>query len=901
MRVLDIRALRGPNVFHTQPVLVMRVNLEDLTERASDEIEGFNARLVSLLPGLKEHHCSPGRPGGFVERLERGTYMAHIIEHVALDLSGPAGIEVSFGKSIHAGIHGVYKIAVRYRNEEAMSLLLRESVRLVQAVVDARRIDLDQIVSRARKLNEETSLGPSSQVIVDAAEKRGIPWRRLGSGSLLQLGYGKNRKRVQTAVTDRTSLIAADLVQDKEATKRVLLEACVPVPQGFRARRSDDVRDTLSSLRAPWVVKPVDGHHGQGVTMGLTTLDEVLAACEVAWAAATDALIEEQCQGCDFRILVVDGKFVASSLRRPAHVVGDGHRTIRELVDSANRDPRRGEGHANVLTRIELDASVEAYLLTQSHSLDGVPAPGETVHLRQTANLSTGGTAADVTGSTHESIKKLSERIARTLGLDICGIDLIHSDISSPVGPRTAVIEVNAGPGLRMHVAPSEGESRDVGGAIVEMLYPPGTPSRIPIASVTGTNGKTTVARLIAHIAGVDGTVAGLTCSDGIWIGGELIEKGDTTGPHSARLVLSDPSVDVAVLETARGGIMKSGLGYDWSDVAVVTNVKADHIGQDGIEGIEDLIRVKSIVAERVHDKGILVLNADDPEAARLPETARLRRSRRSIVYYSHRSDNPLVRQHLREGGHAYCVTEGWLCELSDAEVHKIARVAELRFAFSGTAAYQVSNALAATAAARALGISREQIVRGLLSFRASRHNAGRTNVYKIGSGYLILDYGHNPDAIANVTDMIRAWKPTRSTAVLGLPGDRVDALIEECAVIASRGFDSLILRDDIDLRERSPGEVPKVIENHLFAKGLRHENDSRLRTILCERTAIRTALEEIGEGEIVVVFYDDFEVAMSVIRDFDPAPVDGLPLLVSKPSLERLRRDVQPTMETHR
>lgn len=884
MRILDVRAQRGPNVFHSKPTLTMMVDLEDLAEVASDEIPGFNDRLISSLPSLKEHRCSPGYPGGFVERLNRGTYMAHIIEHVALDLSTPAGIEVGFGKSIYAGQPGHYRVIVRYLNEEAMSYLLRESVRIVELIARGQIVDVTPVIEEAKHIAQETALGPSSLAIIDAAEARNIPWRKLGSASLIQLGYGKNRHLVQTAVTDRTSLIATELVQDKEATKRLLSDAAIPVPEGFRANTEETIRECLQDYTAPFVAKPIDGHHGEGVTMDLQTVDDVIAACREIWKTGDTALIEEQCIGYDHRILVIGGKLVAAARRTPAHVIGDGETSIQELIDIANKDPRRGEGHGNVLTKIEVDENVITFLTKQNLALYSIPEKDRIVLLRQTANLSTGGTATDVTDEVHLEIRALCERVARLTGLDICGIDLITPDIRKPVSAGARVIEVNAGPGLRMHVAPSEGKSRDVGGAIVDMLYPRGTSARIPIISVTGTNGKTTVARLLAHIASVRGAFVGLSSSDGIMIGGHYVERGDNTGPLSARTVLSDPSVEFAVLETARGGLMRNGLGYDWSDVGIVTNIRPDHIGQDGIETLEDLVRVKSLIPERVRDGGTVVLNADDIESARVMETAGISRKRRQVVYISLDANSKLIQSHVQSGGTAYVEKEGWICELKGDKTSWVIPVRDLAFAFGGTARFHVSNALAATAGARAAGIEIEQIAQGLATFKGNLHNAGRSNIYRVGRGYVILDYAHNPDALAALGDMVKSWRAKKTTAVIGLPGDRANSLLEECTRAVAPRFDKLILRDDTDRRGRDIGEVPTLMKSVIDREFPKVEHS----LVLDEATAIEHVITGLADDELAIVFYDDFERATAALRKFDPVPLDSFPWQSAIPKEER-------------
>ncbi|HYE65824.1 MAG TPA: cyanophycin synthetase, partial [Pyrinomonadaceae bacterium] len=655
MRVDKIRTLSGPNIFSHQPVLVMRLDLEELTAKESTEFPGFIDRLLALLPGLHEHHCSVGRPGGFVERLYEGTYFAHIVEHVALELTEHAGIPAYFGKARQADEPGLYNVVVEYKAEHGARYLLNVAVELVEALLKGESFPLEEKLAEARALVDRTELGPSTRSIVEAAERRGIPWFRIGAESLVQLGYGKNRKLIQAAMSDRTNAIAVDIAANKELTKTVLEQASIPIPRGRIVRTEDEAVEALADINGPVVIKPLDGRQGLGVSLNLTTPEEAIHAFRLAREFSDDVLVEELVNGRNYRVLVIDGRMVAASERLACHVKGDGVHTIAELIEIENRNPLRGEGHDKPLTRIVIDSVMITYLRKRGLSLDHVPQPEEIIFLREGINLSTGGTAQDVTETVHPEVTRMCERAARVIGLDICGIDLVLKDIAEPLKKGSGgIIEVNASPGLRMHHYPSVGEARDVGAAIVEMLYPPGAPARIPVFSITGTNGKTTVARMIAHVLSETGQTVGLTTTDGIYIGGERIVEGDTTGPHSARTILSDPAVEVAVLETARGGIVRRGLGYDWSDISVLTNIGPDHIGQDGIKSVEDLVYIKSLVAERVREGGTLVLNADDEHLARLMEHPRVSRVRKQVVYFSLRENHLLIRRHLDAGGTAY-------------------------------------------------------------------------------------------------------------------------------------------------------------------------------------------------------------------------------------------------------
>ncbi|HYF51439.1 MAG TPA: cyanophycin synthetase, partial [Planctomycetota bacterium] len=626
MRIAHIHTIPGPNVYHDKSVLVMRLHLDDLAEKESYEVSGFIDRLIAKLPGLQEHRCSRGHPGGLIERMREGTYFGHIVEHVALELSTLAGIEVGYGRTFYAGAPGVYDVIVRYQAEQAMAYLLRTAVELVDALVKGEEYPLEPRIEEAKDIVADTELGPSTLTIVEAAQKRGIPWTRLNEASLVQLGYGKHRRLIQAAMTDLSNGISVEISCDKELTKSLLNRALIRVPQGSVVTSEDDAVEAFRSLGRTCVVKPLDGRQGKGVSVDLKSAEQVRAAFRIAREMCRSVVVEEFVAGRNYRVLVVDGKMVAAAERLPPIVVGDGKQTIAELVDAANRDPRRGKGHDKPLTRIKIDDIVKAHLATTGLTLESVPAAGQRVFLRESVNLSTGGSAIDVTERVHANVKLACERAARVIGLDICGIDLVHRDIALPLDDEGAIIEVNAAPGLRMHVHPSEGKPQPVGEAIVEMLYPKGAPSRIPIISITGTNGKTTTARMIAHAIGMTGQIVGLTSTDGISIGGQTIVHDDSAGPVSARAVLSDPSVEVAVLETARGGIVRRGLGYDWSDIGILTNIAADHIGQDGIESIDDIVRIKAVVAERVKPGGTLILNADDARVVELASSARVLR-----------------------------------------------------------------------------------------------------------------------------------------------------------------------------------------------------------------------------------------------------------------------------------
>jgi cyanophycin synthetase len=875
MKIGEIRALPGPNIFTHKPVLIMRLYLEDLTGKESYEISGFIERLLNVLPEICEHHCAKGRPGGLIDRLYGGTYAGHIVEHVALELTRRAGIPAYYGKTLYAGAPGGYDVVVEYTAEHGTRYLLQVAVELVEALAKGESFCLEERVEAAKNIVAQTELGPSTRALVDAAERRGIPWTRVGDGSLVQLGYGKNLKYIEATISDHTRAIAVDIAGDKTLTKTLLEQASIPVPRGRIVRTETEALAAVADLDVPVVVKPADGCQGKGVSLNLTTYTEVVPAFRMAGEFSPDVLIEEFFQGRDYRVLVVNGKVVAASERFPAHVIGDGSHRIAELIEITNQDIRRGEGHDKPLTRIAVDSIMIAYLHKCGMSLDDIPEAGEIVFLRETANLSTGGTAKDVTDTVHPDIARLCERVARVIGLDVCGIDLVLEDIAEPPKEGGGVIEANAAPGIRMHLFPSHGERRDVAEAIVDTLYPPGASARIPIISVTGTNGKTTTIRLISHLLAATGKVVGMTTTDGIYIGGECIAKGDTTGPRSARAILSDPSVEVAVLETARGGIVRSGLGYDWSDISIITNIQPDHIGQDGIEHVDDLLHIKGLVAERVRDGGTLVLNADDEYLAHLPETPYIGKAPKKIVYFSLYTNHLVIRRHLAAGGMAYYLRNGWIVEAQGPREYRIVPAASLPVTLNGTAEFQAANALAAIAGCRAGGVAREQIASSLMNFRTDWHNPGRTNLYQLPKGYVVVDYGHNPHAFEAICQTAYRWNVDgrKLTGIIGVPGDRANGLVEQAGRVAARGFDHLIIKEDKDLRGRRRGEVAG-----LLLDAVRDEvPDRECQVILDECDALCRAIRQMTNGEIVVVFYEKLEPILEVLQRYGATGVSAI------------------------
>jgi cyanophycin synthetase len=884
MNIQSIRTLSGPNVYSHRPVLLMRLDLEDLYERESYEVPGFVGRLLALLPGLGEHHCSKGYEGGFVERLNEGTYFGHTVEHVALELAGLAGCSATHGKTRYSGEGSVYNVVIEFCAEHATRYLLGRAVALVEAVIRGEEFPADEIIEEAKEIAADTELGPSTRCIVDAADARGIPWARGNDHSLVRLGYGKHLRLIQAAMTDGTSAIGVELAGDKDMTKARLARASIPVPAGEVVRTEEEAVAAMSTVGAPVVVKPLDGRQGKGVSLNLSTPEEVRAAFRIAQEFSPDVLVEEMYEGRNYRVLVVGYQMAAASERIPCHVTGDGAHTVAQLIDIENSNPLRGEGHEKPLTKIKKDDEIlRTFMQKEGWSMDDVPEEGERVSLCAGMNLSTGGTAKDVTDEVHPTVRSLCERAARLMGMDVCGIDLVVRDVAEPDGGGGGVIEVNAAPGLRMHQFPGEGRPRDVGARIVEMLYPEGD-GRIPVVSVTGTNGKTTVTRMLSHVLIESGLTTGTTTTDGIYLDGERIVSGDTTGPASALTILEDKSVEVAVLETARGGIVRRGLGYDWSDVGVMTNVAADHIGQDGIESIEDILWIKSLVAERVREGGTLVLNADDGLLAGLPRKRAVARTRKRYVYFSLRDDNPVLLEHVRAGGTAYFYHGGQIFEVGGGEVRAVVDAAAIPATMNGTADFQVANAMAAVAAARALGLAREFVGDSIARFRSDEENPGRANLYRVGRGYVMVDYGHNPDAFQAVCRMAAKWENRRVTGIIGVPGDRDDSVVEAAGRVAARGFHRIIIKEDKDLRGRAPGEVAKL----LCAAVGEEWPGTECRIVLDEIEALREELQALENGQVVVIFYDQLEPVRRVLEEHGALPVSAIGEAARQPEAMR-------------
>ena len=848
VELVDSRALRGANYYSYRPVVVLTVDLGEYDEVFTDAIPGFVDALLELVPSLEEHRCSELERGGLIKRMREGTLLGHVIEHLALELQYIAGMDVGFGKTIDTDAPGVYLVIFSYWVEEAGIVAGERAVEIVNALLEGRaaELDLEDVYRELEDIGADHYLGPSTAAIVEEAEHRGITVLRLDDYNLVQLGEGKHQRRIEASITSQTSMIGVETAGNKRLTKKMLSDAGIPVPKGTVVRKLESAIEDAEWLGYPVVVKPHDGHHGKGVTTNIA--DE--ADLAVAFARAkevSDKVIVEKCYtGSDFRMLVVDGRLVAAARREPAAVTGDGEHTIAELIAIENRDPRRGYGHEKVMTRLST-SEVTTYLLERAGStLETVLPEGEVFALELTANLSTGGSAVDVTDTVHKTNRFMAERIASIVGLDIAGIDVISPTLEQPVKKvGGAVIEVNAAPGLRMHLEPAVGRRRNVAAPIMDMLFPKGAPHDIGIVAVTGTNGKTTTVRLIAHIMEHAGHSVGMTTTDGIYVRGNLIAEGDMSGPYSAQVVLRDPLVDCAVLETARGGILRSGLGYKTADVGVVLNVQPDHLGLQNIRDLDELAKVKAVVAEAVRPGGTTVLNADDAKCVDMTEYCR-----ESVVFFSLRSSNPVVVEHVDRGNTAVVCEQGYIAVMDGEHLTPVARIDDVPLTMGGKATFNVQNALAATAAAWAHGVDVDEIRRGLISFLPSPlQTPGRLNLMTFSGVDYLLDYAHNPHAYRNLLDLVGRLGERRRLIVFDVVGDRRDEDIEEVCRLVAPLFDAAVLYEAADLRGREPGALMALQTRYLQAAGF---DPAAIEPLGDEMEAIRRAATQAQAGDLV-------------------------------------------------
>ena len=858
MRILEHRALRGPNYYSRYQAIYMRLDIEDLEHRPSDKVPGIAEALEAVIPTIHDHRCSVGEPGGFLQRVRNGTYAGHMVEHVAIELQNMVGFTVGYGKTVDSYEAGIYNVVYRYRDEATGLAAGEAAVEIVQKLYDGGYVDLDPVLDRLKEVRDANALGPSTGAIVAAAKARNIPWYNLTEGtSYTQLGHGVKQRRFQATVTDASSIIGHSIADDKDWTKQILGEAGLAVPQGYTCYSLDEAREAAEWIGWPVVTKPLAGNHGRGVTTGISSMEDLESGYEAALARlreGTDGVIvESYIAGEDHRMLVIGGKLVAAARRRPAHVTGDGKSTVRALIETENRDPRRGVGHENLLTQIHVDDQTHRMLEQAGLSLDTVPPEGEMVFLKSTANISTGGTASDLTDEVHPEIKFQMERIARHVGLDVIGIDLLAETLTRPLDQQSAgVVEVNAGPGFRMHMSPTHGTPRPVGEHVVDMLFPdPTDDGRIPITAITGTNGKTTTTRLTSHILRQAGYSVGMGCTGTVEIDNHVILHGDYSGPAAAQAVLREPTVEHAVLEVARGGIMRRGLGFDECDVGVLLNIASDHLGERDIHTLDELARCKTVVVDAVkREGGHCVLNADDPLVMEHGSYW----ARGEIIYFTMDPETPALQDHLSELRTLVTVRHGRIVVMRGRVVVDVVDVNDVPIAFEGHAPFNVQNAMAATAVALAHGLEIDDIRAGLLTFHPTpAQMPGRTNYFEADGVKCLIDYGHNVPALKALEPLVAGLGQQRRIAVATAPGNRRDEDLRALGAQLATMCDTVYVYET-DARGRAEGETAGLIREG--AEGV--TTGGHVEIIMSEQAAVDRAISGAAPGDFLLLLVDD-------------------------------------------
>lgn len=882
MKILDIKVLRGPNYWSNRrhKLIVMKLDLEEMEERPSDKVDGFAAQLEKMLPSLYEHHCSEGHEGGFFERVREGTWMGHISEHIALEIQTLAGMDCGFGRTRDTGENGVYNVVFTYTQERAGVYAAKAAVRIVEALIEGKPYQLDEDIQKLREIREDEKLGPSTLSIVEEAEKRGIPFMRLNEYSLVQLGYGVNQKRIRATITSQTSGIGVDLAGDKEDTKFLLDRAGVPVPKGSIIRSETELLNKLSNIGFPCVIKPVDGNHGKGATINVKNKKDALVAFKEAIGFSERVIIERYIEGSDFRILIINGLIAAAAKRSPAHIIGNGKSTIRQLIDKVNSDPRRGYGHENMLTEIIVDKMTMRLMRIKGLTLNSVLPRRKLLYLKTTANLSTGGTSTDVTDSVHPYNIFMAERISRIIGLDICGIDVMAPDLERPIIENGgAVLEVNAAPGFRMHLDPTVGLPRNVAEPVIDMLYPSGSPSRIPIIAITGTNGKTTTTRLIAYIMKGVGYHVGYTTSDGIYVQNRMLQKGDCTGPKSAKFILRDPTVDFAVLETARGGILREGLGFSHCDIGIVTNITSDHLGLKGIHTLEQLARVKSVVVENVSKDGYSILNADDDHIFNMIDNIKS-----NIALFSMNEKNKRIVDHCNAGGIAAVYENGYITINKGGWKIRIEKVVNIPLTFSGRAIFMIQNVLPAALTAFLQNVKLEDIRHALQIFTPSpAQTPGRMNLFQFKDFSVLLDFAHNPSGMVAIGKFLEKTKGYPKVGIIAGTGDRRDEDLIDLGKVGAEIFDEIIIRQDPELRGRTPQEILD-----LLMKGIRKVDKKKpVMVVPNEKKAIISSIQGARKGAFITIISDAIPEAIKLIGELKEKEAKVTVLKADIPNLD--------------
>ncbi|ADY54560.1 cyanophycin synthetase [Syntrophobotulus glycolicus DSM 8271] len=862
MRIIQVNAIEGPNYFHHKPVIRGIVMIPKEKRKTTDQIDGFNERLLQAIPTLAEHSCSRGRKGGFIERIREGTLLGHVLEHVAIEMLNLAGERVSYGKTTTLDEKkGEYEVVFVYHSRKAAIEALKMACQNLNLILDQKEINLQKEINKLVSLIEESKYGPSTASIVDECVGRGIPVQRLSENGLLQLGYGFRQQKIWASMSGETSCVGVDISCDKGLARQILSDAGIPVPQGKVVETEGELKQYFRELGQAVVIKPCGGNQGKGVSTNIKTEAEALIAFRLAKSYGSGVIVERYVKGLNYRFLIVGNKMVACARRVPPFITGDGTSTIKELVMKENSLSMRQEGHSGYLSKIAIDPIVVFELKRKGLSLESILTKNKKIFLRESANLSTGGIAVDVTEEVHPDNAQLAVWSAKAIGLDIAGVDFNCEDIKkSYLEKGGAVLEVNASPGLRMHLRPSTGKQRDVGAEIVDRLFPEGN-GRIPIIAVTGTNGKTTVVRMINKVLLENMVRVGMTSSEGVFINDKLLVTGDMTGPQSAQIVLRHPDVQAAVLETARGGILRAGLAYDYADVAVITNVSDDHLGQYGIETVEEMAKVKMLVAERVNKYGYVVLNADDPIVAGFDK-----RTEAKVIYFSLDPANRKLCKHIALGGTGIFVDKNQIKLGQGFDVQQICKIQNIPLTWSGKAKHNIENILAAIGACWALGYSASQMRKSLKKFGSeNKDNYGRLEYYEVNGVTIILDYAHNCAGLKEAISTLRQIKKRRIIGCIGLPGDRRNEMVKKYARIAAQGFDDIFIKEDLCKRGRQTGEIAEILHNELIKAGFQEKN---LKKVLDEKESFRQAISQAEPGDIVVVFFEKAEPLRRIIKE---------------------------------
>jgi cyanophycin synthetase len=865
MKILEVKVMAGPNYWSItrHNLIVMLLDLQEMESRPTNTIDGFHERLKALLPSLYEHRCAEGVLGGFFNRVKAGTWVGHVVEHIAVEIQTLAGMDTGFGRTVETDQRGVYHVVFSYRTARAGKFAAKAAVRIAEALTKGEAYDLAADIKKLKGIWDQDHFGPSTYSIVKEAVERKIPFIRLDDDSLVQLGLGANQKRIEATLASTTSNIAVDIAGDKERTKKMLDGAAIPVPKGDIVCDENELRDTIESIGYPLAIKPVDGNHGKGATTNINNYEDAVQAMKLAQHYSERVICERFITGHDFRALVINYKFVAAAKRTPASVTGDGVHTIRDLINVVNSDPKRGQGHQNVLTCIKIDVSTIELLEKKGYNLATVLPAGEECALKSTANLSTGGTATDVTDLVHPSNVFLFEQIARVIGLDICGIDIIASDLATPIKTNGgAVLEVNAAPGFRMHLEPTHGTPRNVAAPVLDMLFPEGgKPASIPIVAVTGTNGKTTTTRLISHIAKYAGLNVGYTTTDGVYINNQQIVKGDCSGPASAQVVLKDSSVDFAVLECARGGILRAGLGFPYCHTAVITNVAEDHLGLNGIDTIEKLARVKSVVAETVLPQGYAILNADDDLVYAMKDVVQSK-----VALFSIYENSLRVKRHCQMGGVAAVLSNsGYVLIVHGSKKIKIDKIANVPITFGGKAEFNIANVLGATLAAYVSNFNLDDIRQGLQSFIPSPEaTPGRMNMFEFNDFTVMVDYAHNAHGVNAIGKFVKSVQSPMKLGIVAGVGDRRDIDLISLGEEASKVFDEIIIRLDKDLRGRPGDEIINLVST-----GIKNIDPNKMISVHeSECEAVEFSVNNAVRGSFITVLTEDIATVIDCVKD---------------------------------